>query len=218
MDLSICIAVKNRSRVKVPGYPDLELLGDCVRSLAFATSALKLTAEVIVADFASTDWPLEQWLPERAAPMHSVIVGLAGEFSNGRGKNAAAEMAAAPVLLFTDADMLWNREAIDRGLKAASDGWAYFPRYSRQAYPGSCLLVPGSGHGCCILPRTLWAQHRWPEPTGWGGEDNGFYAALHMLTRESMANADMVFEGLLHQWHPLSDPKRAASNSKRSKS
>ena len=63
--LSICVALKNRSLVMADGR-ELRLFPNCVRSIVQSLDGT-LPTELVVADWDSDDWPLDEWLPEAAA-------------------------------------------------------------------------------------------------------------------------------------------------------
>ena len=99
MDLSICIPCLNRSRMTYSenGGPlrTLEPLPATVDTVVKAARSMPASVEIVVADYGSTDWPLAQWLPDRAVPLDVVIVECATPFTLGGGKNRAAERARA---------------------------------------------------------------------------------------------------------------------------
>lgn len=122
--ISICITVKNRSRVRV-GDRELLLFPNCVRSIVDAT-ADDDDVELVVADWQSDDWPLDQWLRE-ATPLAVRVVQLEGGFSRGRGLNEAARKARGDILFFTDADCLLCPLVIEKGREHVGTGRAFFP-------------------------------------------------------------------------------------------
>src|SRR4051794_22976017 len=102
--LSICVTVKNRSRVRVADH-ELRLFPDCIESIARATSR-QTPVELVVADWESDDWPLNEWLPQAIADTPTRLISMTGTFSRGRGLNAAARASDGALLFFLDADML----------------------------------------------------------------------------------------------------------------
>src|SRR5207249_11587397 len=123
--LSICVTVKNRSRVAVDGR-DLLLFPRCVESVKKAVDR-RFACELIVADWESDDWSYDDWLEKTASPVPVRIVPLTGTFSRGHGLNSAAAAARGETLLFLDADCLISAEMVDAGLKYAEGGKAFFP-------------------------------------------------------------------------------------------
>src|SRR5690606_11235741 len=58
--LSICTTIKNRSRLRVDGH-ELRLFPNCVASI-IESIPKDLHCELVVTDWESDDWPLEEWL------------------------------------------------------------------------------------------------------------------------------------------------------------
>jgi len=175
--ISICITVKNRSRVQV-GEHELYLFPNCVRSIVESVGE-DLPCELVVADWHSDDWPLEEWLEDACYPIPVKIIQVDGSFSRGRGLNVAARVAAGEALLFLDADMLLDATVLVRGLQCLRDRQAFFP----------------------IVLSYLDAEHKsggWPDYDSWGLEDTHFYERI-------ASHVEIVREqapGLRHQWHP----------------
>ena len=61
MKLSICIPVKNRSNVYTPN-DFLKILPNTIKSISEYPNPEEL--EIVICDFNSTDWPLEDWIDE----------------------------------------------------------------------------------------------------------------------------------------------------------
>lgn len=196
--LSICIAVKNRSRVAVDGH-NLMLLPNCIQSIASAAGS-NLACEIVVADWNSDDWPLEEWLLEAAAPLPAKIISLDGTFSRGRGLNAAARSACGGTLFFLDADMLVSPRSIEAGTDAVSSGKAFFPvvfAYDSPEHRGGWWREYGYGN-CMLSRQSFEATTGWPELRSWGAEDRQFRAKVASV-QEVVRNR---VPGLFHQWHP----------------
>jgi glycosyltransferase involved in cell wall biosynthesis len=198
--LSICITVKNRSLVRVDNN-ELRLFPNCVRSIV---SAMRddIPMELIVADWGSDDWPLDQWLHAAASPIPIRVVTMSGVFSRGRGLNMAAQTARGNIIFFLDADMLVSRKFLCRGDEVARQGKVHFPIVFAFNDPRH---QSGSwneyGYGNCALRKQVFEQiGGWPEYQSWGGEDDDFYARASEcapVVRERVA-------GFYHQWHPTS--------------
>src|SRR5438128_2497527 len=112
--LSICVTVKNRSRLVVDGR-ELRLFPNCVSSIA--SSVPPRACELVVADWGSDDWPYGEWLEQAAAPVPVQLIQMRGGFSRGRGLNCAAGAARGDALLFIDADCLISSDLIDTGFR-----------------------------------------------------------------------------------------------------
>lgn len=196
--LSVCVTVKNRSRVGV-GQRHLELFPNCVRSLV-ASVPDDVSCELVVADWGSDDWPLNEWLADAAGSLPVRVSQLSGHFSRGRGLNAAAAAARGDVLFFTDADIIFCPAVLREGLRHVHAGQAFFPVVYAYADPGH---TSGDwlhwGLGNCMLHRsTFEGAGRWPEYTKWGGEDDDLFARVQEISEVVREEVP----GFLHQWHP----------------
>jgi glycosyltransferase involved in cell wall biosynthesis len=196
--LSICVTVKNRSRVDVDGH-ELRLFPNCVRSIVESVPR-DLSCELVVADWASDDWPLEKWLYDAAFPIPVRLVPLEGYFSRGRGLNEAANSATGDVLFFTDADNLYSEAVFTSGLRHIREGSAFFPIYFAFSDPGheEGTWLHWSLGNAMLSQETFARVGGWPEYTRWGREDDDFFAAVQQvqpIVRE-------VVPGFFHQWHP----------------
>jgi len=204
-ELSICIPCWNRSRM-ASSVGIIEPFPHTVDCLVRAVAEVGCEAELVVADYGSTDWPPAEWLPERAGSLPYRVLNRQERFSVGGGKNAAAEAASANVLFFAECDLDLPASLIRRGLEVVAEGKAYFPRYLRERRPGGPLYW-GNGHGCCVVMRGHWEENRWLVGYGWGGADEDTQFA-HWFTRRGL----LVREdepGLIHRWHPLLESKVA---------
>ena len=196
--ISICVTVKNRSRVAVEDRT-LHLFPRCVDSIVKSASA-NLACELVVADWLSDDWPLSDWLVETAQHVPTKLVTLEGHFSRGRGLNEAARSAGGNVLLFIDADALLCEAILARGLECVRSGNTYFPvlySFDDAEHRSGRWLHAGYGH--CMVSSDLFLESGgWPEYDRWGKEDDDFLArvaSLSEIVREEVP-------GFYHQWHP----------------
>jgi glycosyltransferase involved in cell wall biosynthesis len=196
--LSICTTIKNRSGVHVDGRV-LELFPNCVASLRQAVPE-DLPCELVVTDWESDDWPLEEWLEAAAHPLPVRLVTLHGKFSRGAGRNAAARAARADRLLFLDADCLACERLLSRGVEVVDQNAAYFPilfSYFDPEHRDGWWR--SEGYGNCVVSRGAFETiGGFPEYNYWGREDNGFFdlaGRIQKTVRERV-------EGFYHQWHP----------------
>jgi hypothetical protein len=201
--LSICVTVKNRSRLRV-GERELLLFPNSVRSIVDALPP-DLPCELVVADWESDDWPLREWLEETAHPLPVRLVTARGQFTRGGGRNIAAQAAAAPTLLFLDADVLLCRDVVTRGLRVVAEGKAYFPIFYY-------FLDPEHqrgwwwdyGFGQCMVTKAVFEHSGgWPEYHGYGHEDTDFFQRIASVAHVVRENVD----GFYHQWHPGEDER-----------
>lgn len=198
MNLSICVTVKNRSRADVDGE-ELLLFPKCVQSIVDAVEP-GISCELVVADWHSDDWPLNEWIHEYAHPIPVNILQLEGGFSRGLGLNIAANAAKSDFLLFADTDLLLGSEVIDSGLTLLRENKAYFPILY---YFNDTTHTDGwwnhYSYGNCFVTKKMFNEAgQWPEYKTWGKEDDHFY--------ENVGKVAEVFReqsgGFFHQWHP----------------
>lgn len=195
--ISFCVTVKNRSRVTA-GDHELALFPNCVESIV--RSAGHLDCELVVADWESDDWPLDEWLSERAYPISVRHMTVSGEFSRGAGRNRAALAACGDELFFVDADILLSRSIVTAGLRHLDEGKAYFPIV--YAFKGP-EHVSGwwrrEGYGTCMVSKTAYDRSGgWPEYETWGREDTVFFHRVRTIVEVVREKGS----GLYHQWHP----------------
>jgi hypothetical protein len=196
--ISICLTIKNRSRLIVDGS-ELQLFPKCVKSIVDSVSD-EIPCELIVADYNSDDWPLNEWLPKAVGTIPVSIIPVSGGFSRGRGLNIAASAATGNKLLFADADCLLCPGIFRRGEKYLRQGKAYFPvLYSFDSPSHKSGWWRHEGYGISMVTKTLFDQvEGWPEYEVWGKEDDHFYGKIKAyaeIVREEV-------EGFYHQWHP----------------
>lgn len=196
--VSICITVKNRSKVEANGYT-LNLFPNCIQSIVESVPG-NIACEIVVSDWGSDDWPLDSWVKNKAFPLQVQIIPLEGAFSRGRGLNEAARFAKSDYLFFLDADMLVSSEIITAGIKYLDENKAFFPIvYSFYDSMHQDGWWRKEGFGNCMVTKKMFNEAgRWPDYKAWGKEDNDFYSKIGSVTeivREAVP-------GFYHQWHP----------------
>jgi len=196
--LSICITIKNRSKVET-GSHILNLFPNCIESIKKSISN-DIPLDIVVADWDSDDWPMEEWLRKAAYPVPVQIIRLQGPFSRGKGLNAAAKAAKGKYLFFLDADVLISREVISTGIEYLNRDKVFFPVvYSFDSPEHITGWWRYEGFGNCMVTKSMFNETMgWPEYKAWGKEDNDFYAKIKSyaeIVRESIP-------GFYHQWHP----------------
>ena len=212
--LSICISLKNRSRIN---HEDqiLELFPKCVASIADATRKLNetlldaqchqspvsnpLKIELVVADFCSDDCAVAEWIEEAAAGMTLKHLSLNEDFSRGRGLNLAVRHASSDRILLLDADMLVTPQLIQTGIEVIDEQTAYFPVFRNLGIAGNLLDLEQDSFGNVFLSKRLFhAAGGIPEFKSWGGEDNVLYERIKEIANIRREEA----KGFHHQWHP----------------
>lgn len=197
--LSICVSIKNRSCVAYPGG-ELLLFPHCVKSIAAAARELSSQGwiELMVADYASTDWPLREWLSSAAEGLEVRILPVQGAFSRGAGLNLAAQYAQGETLLLFDADMLVTADFLQDCLRKVSAHNALFPVMRLLDEQGDEAAWQYYSYGISVMHKSLFEKSGGvPEFHSWGGEDDIFYERVSRIVpvvREQVS-------GLRHQWH-----------------
>ena len=195
--LSVCISLKNRSKVSHEGEVHT-LFPNCVRALQEAAEVVG-PLELVVADFHSDDWPLGDWIMESASRSLQIrVLTLDGPFSRGRGLNAAVNVASSRRIFICDADILVSAEALTRGIASLDRGQAAFPICQYLDARGQPDFWQDSGFGIAFVSREHFQRAGGvPEFLSWGGEDDLFYKRLQDLST-IVRQRDA---GLRHQWH-----------------
>ena len=200
--LSICITNKNRSKVE---WDDLEspltLFPNCIASIGRLFS-IKDKVEIIVADWASTDWPLTEWMPSVCKSPYNIVNIDKEGFSKGYGVNEAVKRARGDTLFLLDADMiLTSRNIVGTGMQVASQGGAYFP-IPKYIVNKNGEFRYNCGVGNMILSKELFnAAGGMPEYWRYGFEDTDFYKKLESMNVNIASRPEDSF---IHPWHPQS--------------
>jgi glycosyltransferase involved in cell wall biosynthesis len=182
--LSVCIVVKNRSRVPYNGTY-LELFPNCLKALD--KSLVGIPSEIVVADFQSDDWPLEAWVHDFIKASIKVIT-VEGPFSLGKGRNICAKVAAGDLLFFCDADFLVTKRLIKEATRLPK-GYSSFPRLNGyELSRGACIV-----HKCDFAKTGGYLEFE-----SWGGEDMEMFYKLKKITKVIRP----YYRYFIHQWHP----------------
>lgn len=198
--LSVCVSLKNRSRV-CHNNKFLLLFPDFVRSLAkAAVNARSLgNFELVVADFYSDDWPLVDWIEQASHPLQLQVVSVEGPFSRGKGLNLAARHARSERLFLCDSDILLHASVLRRAVEIVDEDKAWLPVFRCLDEQGRPDFWQDASYGLAALGKPAFERTGGvPEFNSWGGEDDIFRdraAQCVELVRERVA-------GLNHQWHP----------------
>jgi glycosyltransferase involved in cell wall biosynthesis len=153
-----------------------------------------------VADWHSDDWPLAEWFENAVGSIPHRVIELNGDFSRGKGRNAAANSARGDALFFLDADCTIEASVCEAARGYVELGKAYFPVvYSYDSPAHTSGWWRHTGYGNCAMSREVFEQTGgWPDYDRWGKEDDDFFAKVSSL-------AAVVREqtpGFFHQWHP----------------
>ncbi|MEN8695554.1 MAG: glycosyltransferase family 2 protein [Akkermansiaceae bacterium] len=195
--LSVCVSLKNRSRIpSESGF--LESFPRGVEALAELHDTT-IPMELVVADFRSDDWPLEEWLREAAREMPVTVLDMGDVFSKGKGINAAVAIARSPFILLLDADVRIVASGLLAGVEQLSKGVTFFPIIQDLDPKGKHAQWAMDSLGCCFLTKETFEKSGGVrEYRSWGGEDDLFFKAV---MRVSSVERFKV-KGFRHQWHP----------------
>lgn len=199
-ELSICVTINNRSKVDYQG-DFLYLFPNCIDSIVNAISDMP-EVEIVIADWNSSDWRLNDWIHERLKGLKYTIVFQSGAFSRGAGRNVAADNAKSNVLFFLDADMLITHEVITTGLRKVREGIAYFPQCFYFLDKAHSRGFWYTGKGNCMITRDWYLQAgKWPCPPGYRKEHDEDWRFYQLIGDRVTVHSEKQ-EGLFHQFHP----------------
>ncbi len=200
--ISICITVKNRSKFPLGNNQYLYLFPRCVESITNAIQ-VKDNIEIVISDWHSTDWPLEEWIDAKLSSIPYKIIKVEGRFHRGTGRNVAADNADGDYLWFIDADMIINRRIFQNGLACVRNNKAYFPSCFYFLNPGHTKGFWCGGKGNCMLTREMYLKiGKWPCPPQYNRpyhEDIRFFKSFE---RSGFEVVTEKVNGYLHQYHP----------------
>jgi glycosyltransferase involved in cell wall biosynthesis len=194
---SICITSKNRSKVILENKI-LYLLPDCISSLKNTIEDNNI--ELIIADWGSTDWPIQDWIEYKAPDIPIQIINIKSDkFSVGKGRNIAASNANGDYLFFIDADVVLNREAFNEAILLAKTYKVGFPKIIYQQQYNQDVYTLDSGAGNVLITTELFNEiGKWPEYWSYGFEDIEFANKLKAKLGE-LKTTETPF---VHKWHP----------------
>lgn len=199
--LSVCITNYNRS--KVPYERDfLYLLPKCIDSLVSAVGG-RDNVEIVIADWNSIDWPLNEWIHERLRGLKYTLVIEREKFNRGAGRNVAADHSSGDILFFLDADMLLDERVIADGLKKTGEEKAFFPQCFYYIDKTHSQGFWCNGKGNCMVKRAWYEMAgKWPCPPIYNrqvDEDWVFHKKIEELGIPCWSEHQ---PGLYHQFHP----------------
>ena len=163
--------------------------------------------EIVITDWKSTDWPLNDWVHDYIGHIPTKIISINEDgFNRGIGLNIAAENSSGNILFFNDADIMVDRPTLDMALNLNDK--ALFPRvrmttsYDKLIYRRDRRWL--RGFGVAIVFREWWERAGkyksfWYNIDNWGGEDNQFFDDIKSLNIQ-IERPEM--DNLIHQWHP----------------
>lgn len=200
--LSICITVKNRSKVDWECLDStLTLLPDCIESIGRLYSK-KDKVEIVISDWNSTDWKLSDWMPQLCQNPYKIIPIDKEGFSKGYGINQAVKHAMGDTIFVLDADMLlYSREIITAGMSIVNRGGVYFPIPKYMVNPNGGFRYT-CGVGNMIIDKKMFTDFGGlPEYYRFGFEDSDFF---HILEEKGIRVVSKPTDRLIHPYHPQS--------------
>jgi glycosyltransferase involved in cell wall biosynthesis len=199
--LSVCITNYNRSKVPFENGA-LNLFPKCIDSLVSTVTGMD-NVEIVIADWDSTDWKLNDWIHEKLRGLKYTLVIERDKFNRGTGRNIAADHSKGDVLFFLDADMLLDKQVIEKGLEIVSSNKAFFPQcfYFIDKYHSHGFWCTGKGN--CMIKREWYEKAgKWPCPPAYRreiDEDWMFFRKIGELGVQCWSDKQ---KGLFHQFHP----------------
>lgn len=201
--LSICITVKNRSRFLLPNGDTLYLFPNCLKSLAIVAREVE-NVEVVICDFDSTDWPLDQWVGEVLKQIPYRIIKSKNKFHSGLGRNIAADHAKGEFLLFLDAEMIVPLNVVMNGLKYLYQQKVYFPICFYYLNPAHSMgFWCDGGKGIVFMHRSVFLEAgKWPSPPSYNLPYNIDQLFFKKIKTTGVAIVNQREENYFHQFHP----------------
>lgn len=201
--LSICITLLNRSKLPLGAGHVLELFPNCVDALRRSILPDE-PVEVVISDWESTDWPLQDWLVQRMGHVQHRVVSPSGAFHRSIGRNVAAHYAQGEVLFFLDADVLISRDVLLRGLQAVQEGSVYYPKcfYFLDPQHSKGFWCAGA-RGLIFMSRKHFKQiGDWPAPPHYRSHVDEDQAYFKKVRESGIIDKHENVPGLFHQYHP----------------
>jgi len=196
--ISICITNKNRSKI-ISDDRIIYLLPDCINSIRDIIEDNNI--ELVISDWMSTDWPVADWIEQKAPdiPIHIIDIDCEDGFSAGYGRNTAAKKANGDLLFFIDADVLLNRASFSECLCVTKKKRVCFPKINYELLYNSHHYRLHTGAGNVLIRKELFEQAgKWPEYWSYGFEDIEFAENVKKITNELPTSQTPM----IHQWHP----------------
>ncbi|HEY1068302.1 MAG TPA: glycosyltransferase family A protein, partial [Pirellulales bacterium] len=198
--ISICVAVGDASPLVVRRAEGESLTSGVESMFAAAAGAAECElVELVIADFASEPcWAAPTGRSHEGGPQVRRIP-LQGEFSLGRGLNAAAAASKGDVILLCDPSVVMTTAAIGRALDVVLSGRVWLPLYQSLDRDGKLDPSIADGGGVVGLHRgVLDRMGPLPEFYSLGGED----AAVRALLEENAIVVREFTSALLRPSNP----------------
>jgi len=218
--ISFCITCKNRSKIKYKNRI-LELFPKCLASILECCNDLEEKVEVIISDWNSTDYPLNDWVYDvfKGSNIDIKVVQVIDEtvFNLAHGRNVAFNESKGDKIFFMDADMILCKEVILDSIKNINEGYAVFPicYFEKGAKQNRKNMFGDTSYGNMFISRKKFKSiGYWKGTSLYGSEDISYYQVCfdryEPIARKRYAN-------FKHQWHPryIGWPKGKKRNPKK---
>ncbi len=211
MNLSICVQIKNRSRVKIRKGIILTLFQDCIKSLNYrldeANKIKKNNVELVIVDFYSNDKVIENWIYDKI-DVDIQLIKCDKHFCRGLGRNIAYKNAKYDNIFFMDSDMKTGENLIDYGISVLENNKVFFPYifYCRYLDCSKTRFVKRAFGNNFIHREKVDAVNGWDEDMKWGKDDIKFYNKIKDKFKIHRGKRDDY--KLYHMWHPKTLRKR----------
>ena len=206
--ISICIGIKNRTKVITKSGVVLNLFPNCINSIVEASKKFDYPIELVIVDYNSNDVVLEDWiydaLKNTNIEINIIKLPFNEPFSRGKSLNIAGDNAKYDNLFFCDTDMLIDEIVLNSGLFYLKHNKIYFPiclSYTDETHKQAWWRT--AGWGMVFINKNIWSKYKFPEYFKWGKEDEELREALKLEYKEDIIRSNCM--GLFHQWHPVSE-------------
>ena len=206
--ISICVAIKNRTKVITKDGIQLNLFKNSINSIVNASKNIDFPIEIVIVDYNSNDVILEEWIYETIKDtnieLNILKLPFDEPFSRGKSLNIAGQAAKYDYLFFCDADMLLDKNVLNMGINFLNENKIFFPIcYSYTDYTHSFGWWRSAGWGMVFVNKNVWIKYKYPEYFKWGKEDEVMRDSLISENSENIIRLPCM--GLFHQWHPVAE-------------
>lgn len=206
--ISICVGIKNRTKVITKEGIQLNLFKNSIYSIVKASNNINFPIEIVIVDYNSNDVILEDWIYHaiKDTNIELTIIKLPFDepFSRGKSLNIAGGAAKYEYLFFNDADMLLDETVLYNGINYLKQDKIYFPIcLSFTDHTHKYAWYRTAGWGMVFVKKSIWIKHKYPEYFKWGKEDEVLRDSLLSEKLENIVRTPC--KGLFHQWHPIAE-------------
>ena len=203
--ISFCITCKNRSKIKYKNRI-LELLPKCLASILECCNDLEEKVEVIISDWNSTDYPLNDWVHDvfKGSNIDVKVVEVTDRqhFCLAHGRNVAFNESKGDKIFFMDADMVLCKEVILDSIKDIEKGCVVFPTcfFEKGAKENRKNPFGDTSYGNMFISRKKFEEIGYWEGTSYYGSEDVSYYKICKDKGEKISKKR--YSNFRHQWHP----------------